>query len=124
MTEGPRTPLGLKYQLENQRLPFSRGQLLQLETNRNGVYALWLPGGGPDECLYVGMSDTCIRRRLLQHLNNETNPELRDLLRLYRDTVEFSTALTGDEDETLSLEDGIIKDWKPVTNRKGIKREA
>ena len=122
MTEGPRTPLGLKYQLENQRFPFSRKQLLQLETNRNGVYALWLPGGGPDECLYVGMSDTCIRRRLLQHLNNETNPGLRNLLRLHRDTVEFSTALTGDEDETLSLENAIIKDWKPVTNRKGIKR--
>ena len=69
------------------------------------------------------MSDTCIRRRLLQHLNNETNPELRDLLRLYKDTVEFSIALTGDEDETLSLEDDIIKAWKPVTNRKGISRE-
>ena len=123
MTEGPRTPLGLKYQLENQRLPFSRGQLLQLETNRNGVYVLWLPGGGPDECLYVGMSDTCIRRRLLQHLNNETNPKLRDLLRLYRYTVEFSIALTGDEDETLSLEDAVIKAWQPVTNRRGIKRE-
>ncbi len=122
MTDGPRTPLGLKYQLENQRLPFNRGNLLQLETSRTGVYALWLPEGGPDECLYVGMSDTCIRRRLLQHLNNETNPELRSLLRLYRDTVEFSIALTGDEDETLSLEDDIIKAWRPVTNRKGIKR--
>ena len=86
------------------------------------THSLWLPGGGSDECLYVGMSDTCIRRRLLQHLNNETNPALRNLLRLHRDTVEFSIALTGDEDETLSLEDGIIKDWKPVTNRKGIKR--
>ena len=122
MTDGPRTPLGLKYQLENQRLPFNRGKVLQLERDRTGVYALWLPEGGPDECLYVGMSDTCIRRRLLQHLNNETNPELRSLLRLYRDTVEFSVALTGDQDETLSLEDDIIKDWRPVTNRKGIKR--
>ena len=123
MTDGSRTPLGLKYQLENQQLPFNREQLLQLETNRAGVYALWLPGGGPDECLYVGMSDTCIRHRLLQHLNNETNPQLRDLMRLYRDTVEFSIALTGDEDKTLSLEDDIIKAWRPVTNRKGIKRE-
>ena len=122
MTEGPRTPLGLKYQLENQRLPFNREELLQLETNRTGVYALWLPGGGPDECLYVGMSDTCIRRRLLQHLNNETNPELRDLLRLYRDTVEFSTAYTATDDETLALENTIIKAWQPVTNRKGLQK--
>ena len=67
--------------------------------------------------------DTCVRRRLLQHLNNETNPELRDLLRLYRDTVEFSTAYTGTEDETLELEDSIIKAWRPVTNRKGISKE-
>ena len=123
MTDGPRTPLGLKYQLENQRIPFNREQLLQLAVDQTGVYALWVPNGGPDECLYVGRSDTCLRRRLTEHLNWETNPELRHLLRLYRDIVEFSTALTGNEDEILSLEDDIIKAWKPVTNRKGIKRE-
>ena len=123
MTDGPRTPLGLKYQLENQRIPFNKEQLLQLAVDQTGVYALWVPNGGPDECLYVGMSDTCLRRRLTEHLNWENNPELRPLLRLYRDIVEFSTALTGNEDEILSLEDDIIKAWKPVTNRKGIKRE-
>ena len=122
MTDSPRTPLGLKYQLERERRPFQRGELRQLERHRTGVYALWLPYGGPDECLYVGMSDTCVRRRLLQHLNNETNPELRNLLRLYRDTVEFSTAYTGAGDETLDLEDAIIKAWRPVTNRRGIER--
>ena len=120
--DGPRTPLGLKYQLEQQRIPFNRDQISKLERNRTGVYALWVPDGGQDECLYVGMSETCIRRRLLEHLNRETNPELRNLLRLYSDTVEFSTAFTGDQDETLSLEDDIIRAWQPVTNRKGIKR--
>ena len=123
MTDGPRTPLGLKYQLENQHIPFSEEQLLQLAVNQTGVYALWVPNGGPDECLYVGMSDTCLRRRLTEHLKWETNPILRPLLSLYRDIVEFSTALTGNEDEILSLEDDIIKDWKPVANRRGIKRE-
>lgn len=122
--DGPRTPLGLKYQLERERRPFNSEQLRPLERDRTGVYALWLPGGGPDECLYVGMSDTCVRRRLLQHLNNETNPELRSLLRLYRDTVEFSAAYTGTEDETLALEDAIIKAWRPLTNRRGVPREA
>ncbi len=121
--EGPRTPLGLKYQLEGERRPFNRDELRQLERNRTGVYALWVPYGSLDECLYVGMSDTCVRRRLLEHLNRETNPELRNLLRLYRDTVEFSTAYTGTEDETLSLEDDIIKAWWPRTNRKGINRD-
>ena len=123
MMDGPRTLLGLKYQLENQRLPFNREQLLQLARDQTGVYALWVPEGGLDECLYVGMSDTCVRRRLLEHLGREANPKLRYMLRLYRDTVEFSVALTGDEDETLTLEDEIIKAWKPVTNRKGIKRK-
>ena len=122
--DGPRTPLGLKYQLEQQRIPFNRDQISKLERNRTGVYALWVPDGGPDECLYVGMSETCIRRRLLEHLNREANPELSNLLRLYSDTVEFSTAFTGDQDETLSLEDDIIRAWQPVTNRKGIKREG
>ena len=118
---GPRTPLGLKYQLERERKPFNPEHLRRLAKKRTGVYALWVPDGGPHECLYVGMSDTCIRRRLREHLTRESNPELRALLRLYRDTVEFSTALTGDQDETLSLEDEIIKAWRPVTNRKGIR---
>ena len=122
--DGPRTPLGLKYQLERERRPFDRAQLRQLERNRSGVYALWSPGGGPGECLYVGMSDTCVRRRLLEHLDRETNPELRDLLRLYGDTVEFSAAYTGGDDETLSLEDNIIKTWRPAANRRGIPGDA
>ena len=122
MMEGPRTPLGLKYQLENQRRPFNGGELRHLAWRQIGVYAIWLPDRGPDECLYVGMSDTCLRRRLREHLNQESNPELRILLRLYRDTAEFSIALTGNEDEILSLEDEIIKAWKPVANRKGVKR--
>ena len=117
--DGPRTPLGLKYQLERVRQPFNHTQLLQLERDQTGVYALWLPGG-PDECLYVGMSDTCVRRRLLEHINRETNIQLRELLRLYRDTVEFSVAWTGSEDETLSLEDEIIRSWRPLTNRRGL----
>ena len=121
---GPRTPLGLKYQLERERRSFNRDQLRQLKRNRTGVYALWVPGGGPDECLYVGMSDTCVRRRLLEHLNRETNIDLRHLLRLYRDVVEFSVAFTGGGDETLSLEDDIIQAWRPVTNRKGINKEG
>ena len=53
--EGPRTPLGLKYQLERQRHPFNREEVRQLERDRSGVYALWLPGE-PSECVYVGMS--------------------------------------------------------------------
>ena len=117
--EGPRTPLGLKYQLERERRPFSREEVRRLERSHSGVYALWLPGK-PDECVYVGMSDTCIRRRLLQHLSNETNPGLREHLRLFHDIVEFSTAFTSSEDETLALEDEIIRSWRPQTNRRGL----
>ena len=117
--EGPRTPLGLKYQLERQHRLFNREEVRQLERDRSGVYALWLPGE-TDECLYVGMSDTCVRRRLLQHLSNETNPELREQLRLFHDIVDFSAAFTNSEDETLALEDDIIRAWRPQTNRRGL----
>ena len=41
---------------------------------------------------------------------------------MYRDTVEFSTAYTGTEDETLVLEYDIIKAWRPVTNRRDVER--
>lgn len=123
MIDGPRTPLGLKYQLENLRCPFNGDELRQLKWQQKGVYALWLPNGGPEECLYVGMSDTCLRRRLREHLTQETNPHLRRLLRLYQNIVEFSTALTTNEDQILDLESEIITAWRPVTNRKGINKE-
>ena len=118
--EGPRTPLGMKYQLERQCHPFNREEVRQLKRDLRGVYALWLPSGGLDECLYVGMSQTCVRRRLLQHLSNETNPQLREQLSLFRDIVEFATAFTGNEDETLALEGDIIRAWRPQTNRRGL----
>lgn len=120
--EGRRTPLGLKYELERQRRPFNRREVRQLPGERSGVYALWLPGGGPGECLYVGMSQSCLRRRLLQHLSHETNPQLREQLRLFHNIVEFSAAYTGSQDETLSLEDDIIRAWRPQTNRRGVGR--
>jgi excinuclease UvrABC nuclease subunit len=108
----------VKYQLEHERQPFTREAVRQLPKDRCGLYALWIPTGTEDaqETLYVGQSSTCVRRRLLQHLSDEVNPELRHQLRLFRDLVQFSVAFTEGQQETLELETLVIREWEPETN--------
>ena len=123
MTEGAGpTPFGLKYQLERDLRPFDRDEVRRLPRQRTGVYALWVPSGTdrPD-CLYVGMSEACVRRRLKQHLQSETNPELLRQLRLFPDIVLFSVAFTHGREETLALETAVIQAWQPMTNRLKLK---
>lgn len=113
------TPFGLKYKLERDLRPFNRDELGNLPQGRTGVYAIWLPSEftSRHECLYVGMSEACVRQRLLQHLQNETNPALLRQLRLFRDIVLFSAAFTEGRQETLALETAVIQAWQPATNR-------
>jgi excinuclease UvrABC nuclease subunit len=113
----------VKYRLERERQPFTRETVLQLPSDRCGLYSLWLPTGTEDapERLYVGQSTTCVRRRLLQHLSNEDNPDLRRQLRMFRDLVEFSVVFTAGETETLELETTLIQEWQPETNRYKLK---
>ena len=116
---GGATPFGLKYQLERDLRLFNRDDVGRLPRHRTGVYALWLPMeyGSRHDCIYVGMSEACVRQRLLQHLQNETNPELLRQLRLFRDIVMFSLAFTQGRKETLNLETTVIQSWQPTTNR-------
>ena len=113
------TPFALKYRLRRQRYAYGRENVQALPENRCGVYALWLPSAVIDgyDCIYVGKSETCIRRRLLDHLQNEPNPGLRRVLRTFRDMVQFSVAFTANAAETDALETAIIRDWQPETNR-------
>ena len=108
-----------KYQLENNLRPFNRKEVQTLPKDRYGLYALWLPDEmeSAHERLYIGMSTTCVRRRLLEHLANEANPELRRHLRMFPDLVEFSVTFTESEEETRELEAAIIRAWQPETNR-------
>ena len=120
---GDVTPFGLKYRLERELRSFNRVEVRRLPRQRTGVYALWLPieYEGWHECLYVGMSEACVRQRLLQHLQNETNPELLRQLRLFRDLVMFSTAFTEGRQMTLDLETAVIQAWQPSTNRNKLR---
>ena len=113
------TPFGLKYQLERHLRSFNRDEVHRLPKKRTGVYALWLLSeiGGRHECLYVGMSEACVRQRLLQHIQSESNPKLLRQLRLFRDIVTFSVVFTQGREQTLALETVIIQDWQPTTNR-------
>ena len=106
-----------KYQLENNLRPFNREEVQTLPKNRCGLYALWLPEESAHERLYIGMSATCVRRRLLEHLADEANPELRRQLHMFPDLVEFSVTFTASEEETRELEAAIIHAWQPETNR-------
>ena len=111
------TPFAKKYQLERNLRPFNRAEVQKLPKGRCGLYALWLATADAPERLYIGMSTTCVRRRLLEHLANEANPELRRQLRMFPDLVEFSATSTESEEETRELEAAIIRAWQPETNR-------
>ena len=106
----------LKYQLERKLRPFRSDEIRLLPENRRGVYALWLPSGEFPECLYVGISTTCVRQRLLSHLYNETNDELRRELDMFGDDVRFSVAFTEDDTQTRELEARVVSDWQPRCN--------
>ena len=113
------TPYILQYQLKRNLRPFTREELLKLPTGRSGVYVLWRKTGteGRNECLYVGESTTCVRRRLLQHHDGTTNPELHAQLRLFRAIIQFSVEFTEGTEETVLLETELIRAWQPKTNR-------
>ena len=118
-TDNPLTSFATRYQLERNRRPFKRETVRKLPTHRYGVYALWIPGEIEEAytCLYVGLSIRCVRRRLLDHLSYEENPELRKYLQMFKDLVTFSVAFTENETETHLLETSVIQEWQPITNR-------
>ena len=121
-------PFALRYRLENGFRPYSREEVSRLERDRCGVYAIWTPSeyDASPAPLYVGKSETCVRRRLLDHLSaNEPNPalrlELRDHLRAY---VQFTVAYTRSPEETDALETKMIAQFRPTANRNKRPRDS
>ena len=114
------TVFAVMYKLERNLRPYTRQEVRRLPKGQSGVYAIWLPSRLKDapQCLYVGISWTCVRRRLLDHLtNDEPNPGLLTDLRLFRDTVLFSTAIMPVDREILEpLESAIVSKWQTATN--------
>ncbi len=108
----------LKYSLERDFRSFTREEVRTLPRDRLGVYAFWLIVGEDEihACLYVGISTTCVRRRLLDHLTHESNAELRRQFRLFADVVRFTVAFTTSDEETRELEAALIRDWQPECN--------
>ena len=83
------------------------------------MYVIWTPSeyGGSPAPLYAGKSETCVRRRLLDHISDrEPNPELRRL----RSQIEFTISFTRAPSETDALETYIIRHIQPAANRNKI----
>ncbi len=114
------TLYALQYQLKRNLRPFTREEIQQLPTRRTGVYVLWRKTGteGRNDCLYVGESTTCVRRRLLQHYSNAQNDGLHSQLRMFRPIIQFSVEFTKNAEETVLLETELIREGKPKTNLK------
>lgn len=108
----------LKYSLERDFLPFTREEVRKLPKDRIGVYAFWLVDDDDEiqSCLYVGISKTCMRRRLRSHLFNETNSELRHQFELFSDVVRFTFAFTDSPEQTRELEAALVRAWQPECN--------
>lgn len=123
MSENPirqTSPFALKTQLLENRQSYRRDAVRRLPPNRIGLYAIWLPSehiADEWDCIYVGKSEACIRRRLLDHLRAaEPNYRLRRLIRLFSSDARFSVAYTATTAETNELETAVIRDWDPEAN--------
>ena len=116
-SENP-SPFALQYQLLNNRQPYNRAQINKIPKDKSGIYAIWLHTSDENlpECIYVGMSDTCLKTRLMQHLTNETNRKLRPIIHRLQNMLQVSFAYTHGYQETLDLETEMIHALKPETN--------
>lgn len=110
----------LRIRLTETRHSYTRENVRALPKNRIGLYAIWLPSEYiPDDwdCIYLGKSEVCVRRRLLDHLRlSEPNYRLRRLLHVFGAAAAFSVAYTACAAETDALETAVIRAWQPETN--------
>lgn len=115
------TPFGTQYRLRRNRRPYTRAEVSALPRNRTGVYAIWLPTLETHdylECIYIGKSESCIRRRLLDHLRpDEPNPGLREQLAVFGPLAQFTVAYTAYAAETDALETAAVQSLHPTANR-------
>ena len=90
--------------------PFSYRTIRRKIGVQPGLYSFWLGRG----CLYVGMSSTSVRSRLLQHY--ESNKKLRKYFRAYPEDIYCSHALLPDVTLVRSVEPLLIVSMNPKTN--------
>ena len=110
----------LRVRLTEERISYTRENVRALPKNRIGLYAIWLPSeyvADDWDCVYVGKSEACVRRRLLDHLRlSERNYGLRRLIKLFGNGAKFSVAYTATTTETDELETAVIQAWDPEAN--------
>lgn len=83
-----------------------------------GLYSFWVRG----RCLYVGKSDTSLRRRLKEHCEAEDSPLLRENFEAYGTEIKAVVAYYEDvsEERLRELESEAIRKMRPLANRQGI----
>ena len=120
-TDSVSTLLALRRRLMGGFRPYNREEVSRLERDRCGVYAIWTPSeyDASPAPLYVGKSETCVRRRLLDHLSpSEPNPILRRELRVHLPAdIQFTAAYTRSRAQTDALETAMIAEFTPPANR-------
>ena len=113
---------GLQYSLRDcdRRRSFTSDEIRKIPENLSGVYAIWLV----DEPIYVGMAKSCLRRRLLAHLNNDDVSVNRCLYTKIGKrgifgggVVSFSAIPVPTRDLVPELEKALIQEWQPECNR-------
>ncbi len=125
MSEYEPSYFGLQYSMRRDLRPFDSETVRELPKGMSGVYAIWVLG----EAVYVGMSEACVRSRLLGHLNNSDrgrNPCLYDKIGrrgLFKGgAAEFSVALA--RSAARELEAALIQEWRPECNSRGVSRQG
>ena len=103
--------------LSERRVPFGR-MSYEGADDVPGLYCFWVRG----TCLYVGKSDTSLKRRLKEHCEAEDNPLLRENFEAYGKDIEMVIVNYDDISKKRlgELEFEAIRNMKPLANRQGI----
>lgn len=96
---------------------FIHSTVEQIPHNLKGIYRIWKKRSNDDVCIYIGKSDTCLRRRILEHYpDKEKNIELRNILQSSSELL-IDLKIMNDKSELIRQhEKDLIKYFKPQTN--------
>lgn len=98
------------------KLPWTLGSIDKLPGDEGGVYAVWYRPTG--KCVYVGQTGRDLRRRLMEHWEGGTSPDLAGWISEFGEALDLCYR-RSDPERAKRLEKRLIRKWQPEANKRG-----
>ena len=101
----------------SQKRKFNTSTVDQIPINYKGLYRIWQERSDSQSCVYVGKSETCIKRRIEEHFpDKEKNQDLKKILLSSTDLYIDLKIMNDKIDKIHDYETKVINHLKPKTN--------